>query len=217
MELDELKSIWQRVEQTLARQESLTRQQMRAACLTRARLGLRPLYWGQIVHLLFGIPMILLGVCGWSARIGTYRVESGLILHVYGVLMIMFASIVLSKINAVDYSAPVAEIQKKMALIEYWYTRAGLAVGLVWWVLWVPLTLVVFSLLGVDLVAVAPGFLWQCTVPSILGFLATLWVHRWIHQPGRAKLAEWFDKGVRGGSLNKARQILEEAAQFERE
>ncbi len=218
MELDELKSIWQRVEQTLERQESLTRQQMRSACLTRARHGLRPLFWGQILQILFGIPVILLGVWGWTSQIGVpHRMAPGLIVHVYGVLLIMFGGIVLSKISAVDYSAPVAEIQKKMALIEFWYIRTGLAVGLVWWVMWIPFTLVVFSLLGADLVANAPVLVWGNTVAGLLGLLATWCVHRWIHQPSRSKFAEWVDRGAAGVSLNKARQILEEATQFERE
>ena len=218
MDIDQLKSVWQRVEQTLERQEALSRQQMLEASLKRARHRLRPLFWGQVLQMLIGVPVLVLGVCYWTKHTTVpHRLISGLIVHLYGILLIVLGGIIVGKIQGIDYASPVAEIQRKLAEVRYWYVRGGRTVGLAWWLLWIPFAQTVFGLLGADMLGSGAAWIYWNIASGVAGLLITWGVHRWIHHPSRPVLSQWATDAEAGASLTSARRVLDEATRFERE
>src|SRR5690606_29450219 len=86
MELDELKATWQSLERSLQQGNAIQLQLFKDGRFKNMRAGLRPLFWGQIVQILFGVLTILIGVAFWSQhRDITHLFCTGLILHIYGV------------------------------------------------------------------------------------------------------------------------------------
>jgi serine/threonine protein kinase len=122
-------------QQELAGRMLLTRRQL----MQRVENSLQPLYRGQFVQILFGILLILLGVWCWARNTEVlYRVISGAILHVYGVLVISQALLVITRIRRIDYSKPVVEIRNGLNRLRAGYLRAGIIVGFIWWLMWIP-------------------------------------------------------------------------------
>ena len=68
MELDDFKSAWQSLDRRLQRDDTLKLHELRERKLDKARGSLRPLYWGQVVQILFGVPFILLASLLWMSH-----------------------------------------------------------------------------------------------------------------------------------------------------
>lgn len=62
MELDELKTAWQTLDRRLQQHNAINLQLFKDRKLDKARSSLRPLFWGQIAQMLFGLCFIVLGV-----------------------------------------------------------------------------------------------------------------------------------------------------------
>jgi len=214
MELDELKRTWldfeQRIDRQLAARDSRDKDVWRQRQQDRIRRGLRPLFWGQIAQIAFGVVLIFMAVADWSANPGvSHRMLPGVLIHVYGVIVIMLAGITLGRMGRIDYTDPVVVIQQWLAGLSRWYICCGAIVGLPWWFLWMPFMHVMFGLFGADLLgSVSPLFLWCNIGAGILGLLATLGFHRWLHRPGREQLAGRFDESAAGTSLTRVRNLL---------
>jgi hypothetical protein len=218
MELDELKATWQALDRKLAQSNAIQLQLFKDGRLKTLRAGLRPLFWGQVVQVLFGVLTVLVGIAFWSAhREVVHLFATGLILHVYGVLTIITAGLTLGKIRGIDYSAPVLGIQKQLASLRRVYVGSGMVVGHAWWLMWIPFAVVVFAWLGVDIVTVAPGFLWTSVAIGIVGLLAMWGFHRWASNPRRGSFAQRYAESMSGGSLRRAQRVADEIAQFETE
>jgi len=218
MELDELKATWQALDRKLQQSNAIQLQLLKDGRMKNMRAGLRPLFWGQIVQILFGVLTILVGIAFWSQnRDVTHLFCTGLILHIYGVLTIIAAGFTLGRIRTIDYAAPVLSIQKQLASVRRAYVGSGLMVGYAWWLLWIPFAVVVFDLLGVDIVTVAPGFVLLSTAVGIAGLLAMWGFHRWASSSRRGKFAQRYAESLSGGSLRRAQHVLDEVKQFETE
>ncbi len=95
--------------------------------------------------------MILLGVGYWQANWQEpHRMFCGVLLHIYGVVVIALAGIALGKMKGIDYTLPVTVIQQRLRQLRRWYTMSGAMIGLPWWLLWLVLVQVVLGYLGVD-------------------------------------------------------------------
>lgn len=218
MELDELKSAWQRLDQQLQQQHRLDLQVFRQAKLDRMKSGLRPLFWGQIAQIAFGLPFIALAVLLWaSGPQGIAVIAAGVVVHVYGVVTVIAASVVLGQLGRIDHAAPVLDIQKQLARVRTLYIRSGMVAGLPWWFLWVPILMVLAGLDDVDLLAKAPSVVWIGLGVGAAGLLATAWFHRWSRAPSRPRLARALEDSVTGSSLRKAQAHLDELLRFEQE
>ena len=68
MELDDLKQAWQSLDRQMQKQNALQLQHYRESKLRGIGKTLRPLFWGQLVQMAFGLGFVLLGV--WMWRIG---------------------------------------------------------------------------------------------------------------------------------------------------
>ena len=218
MELDDLKSAWQLLDQRLERENTINLQLLRDRRLDKARNSLRPLRWGQMLQMLFGIGFIGLAALLWSTKPDVASViAAGVVVHAYGVICIIMAGVVLGGISKIDYSAPVLEIQMQLARVRRAYVLSGMVAGLSWWFLWVPILMVLLALAGVNLYAHAPSVVWIGLAVGAAGLLGTWRLHRWSRQPGRPRLAKFMDDSLIGGSLLKAQAALDDIAQFEKE
>jgi len=216
MELDDLKSAWRMLDRRLEQQSALTQHIFRQDRLARAQSKLRPLYWGQILQILFGMAMIACGAAFWTQhRDALHLMVAGLTLHVYGAATIILAGITLGKISRIDYSAAVVDIQKQLGRLGRFYVFNGLTVGLPWWLLWIACLMILATAAGVDLYAVAPAFVWINVAVGIAGLLATRWFLRWSRGPRRPRLTKAVDDALVGMSLRRAQRVLDEIAAFE--
>ena len=218
MELDDLKSAWQSLDRRLQLDNTLKLHDLRERKLDKARGSLRPLFWGQVAQILFGIPFILLASLLWMSQPAhASSIVAGVLVQAYGVLMIIAAGVVLSALREVDYAAPVLGIQKQLLRARTLYIRSGMIAGLPWWFLWIAILQVLVGLGDVDLLAKAPSLVWSGYGIGIAGLLATWWFHRWARRPQRAEFGRKMDDSLSGGSLRKALAQLDELQRFERD
>jgi hypothetical protein len=219
MELDDLKHAWKRMDRRLEQQHEIQMQLHRETRLERVGRSLRPLVWGQRLQILFGIAMILLGVNAWRNDIDSIAlIVAGIALHVYGVATIIAAGIMLGQLRRIDHAAPVLAIQKQLARLRRIYVISGMAVGLTWWLLWVPSAMAFFYwLFGIDIHHHMKPMIYGGLIGGVIGMLATGWFHRWARRPERAAFGKAWDDSLTGASLRKAGAVVDELAQFERE
>jgi serine/threonine-protein kinase len=217
MELDDLKSAWQMLDRRLEQQATLNLHVFRQNKLERAHASLRPLVWGQVLQILAGIVMIVLPASFWSAHLDVpHLFIAGLSVHIYGVLMTACAGVTLGLVRRIDYAAPVLTIQKQLARLRQFYVRTGTALGLAWWVLWLPVIMMFFMIVfRADLYVNVPWFIYANIAVGAIGLLATLWFYRWARDPRRPRLGRWVDDTVTGTSLRRAQGVLDEIARFE--
>lgn len=218
MELDDLKAAWQTLDRRLDAQSALNLHIFKDGKLDKALRGLRPLAWGQAFQIVCGVVLILLSVSFWSMHLDVaHLLLAGLIVHVYGVLMIVCGGVTISMIGRIDYAAPVLAIQKQLGQLRRFYIRTNIGLGLAWWLLWMPLLMMFFtSAFGADLYANASSVIWGGTAIGIAGLLLTWCLYRWSRHPSRPQMAQAMEDSVAGNGLKKAQSVLDEIARFER-
>lgn len=218
MELDELKATWQALDRKLSQSNAIQLQLFKDGRMKNLRAGLRPLFWGQIVQILFGVLTLMIGIAFWSEHRDVMHLFcTGLILHVYGVVTIISAGYTLGKISRIDYAAPVLSIQKQLASVRRAYVGSGMVVGHAWWLLWIAYAIVVFTWLGIDIYAVAPSFIYISVAVGIAGLLAMLGLHYWARSSRSGKFGQHYKESMSGGSLRRAQAVLDEIKRFEKE
>lgn len=225
MELDELKQAWQTLDRRLQQQNAMQFQLLREKRIDRMKSSLRPLLWGQIIQILFGVCMLLIGVDVWTShRDVPHLLIAGLVMHVYGVATIIAGGLVCSGIAGIDHAAPVLELQRRLARLRKVYLISGMCVGLPWWVMWVPFIMTLaMSATGIDLYAVAnapsplANWLNISVAVGVLGLLGTWVFHRWSRHPSRAAFGKKLEDGAAGGSLLKAQAELDTLRRYPEE
>lgn len=221
MELDELKATWQALDRRLEQSNRINLELFKDKKLEKVRTSLRPLFWGQLAQLLLlGLPFVLLAGCLWArleSRPSLPLLLAGILVHAYGVATIVLAGATMGLIRTIDYSAPVLSIQKQLAKLRRFYIINGMIAESPWWLMWVPVLMVLSGLAGVDLYARASSVVWIGLGIGVAGLLATWWFHRWSRSAKRPKLAKAMEDSITGGSLLKAQRIFDEIAQFEKE
>ena len=70
MELDELKSAWQVLDQRLETSNRLQLQAFREGKFHQLKRRLRPLFWGQVAQMVLGVAVVLSAVAFWTAHRG---------------------------------------------------------------------------------------------------------------------------------------------------
>ncbi|MEO5595674.1 MAG: serine/threonine protein kinase [Lysobacteraceae bacterium] len=218
MEFDDFKSAWQALDTRLQLDNTLNLELLRERRLDKTRSSLRPLFVGQLVQMLFGLGFILMAALLWSTKPDAPSViVAGVIVHAYGVACIILAGIVLGGLGKLDYTAPVLEIQTRLARVRRAYILSGMVAGLPWWFMWVPILAVVCALGGVNLYANAPSLIWIGYGIGVAGLLATAWFHRCSRSAARPKLAKFMNDSVTGNSLRRAQSHIDELKRFELE
>ncbi|MEO8747266.1 MAG: hypothetical protein ABI379_06395 [Rhodanobacter sp.] len=217
MEFDDMKAAWQTLNQRLDAQAALNLHMLKDDKLDQLRRGLRPLAWGQAVQIVLGVLIALWGGSFWvDHRDVPHLLIAGLIVHMAGMSMIALGALMEALIARIDYSAPVLTIQRQLVQTRKVYVRGGFAIGLPWWVLWVPLLMVFFkSKFGADLYVNAPGVVWINVAVGVVGMLATWRFLRWAGK--RPQLTQRLEDGAAGWGINNAQRFLDEIARFEQE
>jgi hypothetical protein len=219
MDIDELRSTWQAFGRALERQNTLALRDFRERRLERTRSSLRPLVVGQIVQIVLGVLSVALGAHAWSRHVtGGALLPSGIVIHAYGVVMIIAAGVTLSRAARIDYAAPVVDIQIALARLRRVYVTGSLALGLAWWVLWVPYALAGFDAVwGIDVYPYLRAPVLWMVATGVLGLCATLLLIRWSLRGGSPRLAQALRSTAAGYSLRRAKAALDELAEFTRD
>ena len=214
-ELDDLKSTWQTLNRNLERQHALAFHQFRENKLSRFRSGFRPLVFGQIIQLLCGVALALIGGSFWTDHLGVaHLMIYGLSLHAYGIMMIVFAARDLFIIRHFDYAAPVLFLQKQIAELRRWHQRAGLWFGITGCFIWIPGMLMIFYVLGADVWVRNPSVVGWFLASALVCLGVLYAIVAWSRRPGQEKFARSLEASSAGGSVKRAQSLLAEIERF---
>lgn len=207
IDLDRLQAAWQVLDRRVERQNELLLQQARRTSVQALRRRLRPLARGQATQMLVGVGLLLMAVPVWSRHPDLPHVlASGLVLHGYAVASIMLGGVTLGLLSRLEYGAPVVALQTRLLRLQRVYVVGSTALGLAWWLLWIPFAAVAFAWLGVDVLArVAPALPWMIG-GGVAGLVATGLFHRWAR--GRPALHARLRRGRVGPGLAAANDEL---------
>jgi hypothetical protein len=214
MELDDMKQAWAGLDERLDKQYALNFQLLRDGKLDKARRGLRPLVWGQAIQLTIGVLITFWAGAFWATRWHvTHLLICGLLVHLYGILLTVFAARVLYSIQRLDYAAPVLVIQRQLADLRSWRVGVEAPVnGVLGCFIWIPVTWMSLAWYGIDLWSL--GFMLWAIASSLVGLAAVVWVV-WLMR--RAGMARKIEDNAAGRSLQKAEAMLADIARFEQE
>lgn len=221
MELDEMKLAWQALGRQLERQNALSLQWFRQGQSGRLRRHLRPLVWGQSLLVVLGIALMLWGISFWSTHLGIWQaVACGLFMQLFGTLAFAFPIRLLVMQQGIDYTAPVLEIQRRLARMRAWRVKVEVPVFTVLGgVVWIPALLMLAQSDG-DRFGLNP---WQHLRPGLMVWLMSsvavavglVFLVRFVVR--RSGHGRWLENGLAGGAIVKAEMALEEMARFEQE
>ena len=114
MELDEMKLAWRALDRRLDQQHALSLQLFGDGKLDKTRRVLRPLKFGQWVQLILALLLSLLAGSFWfDHRDSLHLLIVGLLVHAYGMMLIVFAVRNVYLIGRLDCAAPVLTIQRR--------------------------------------------------------------------------------------------------------
>jgi hypothetical protein len=200
MELDELKAGWQVLEQRVAQLEAAVPDHGRGGGV---RSELRPLVIGQVIQIAVGAALAMAAGSFWFDHRDTPNLlVTGVLLHLYGIAMIVAAARNLFLVGRVNEAAAVLDLQRRVATLRAWRIREGRGFGIVGCFMWVALVIWAFGLLGVDIVAARPAFVGVLTLTAMVCLGAFACVARLSPAP-------------EGGAVRRARERLDEIARFE--
>lgn len=218
MELDDLKAAWHDLDRKLtATQAALSRLQTERTT-DRTRTALRPLAWKLGWELLEGVAAaVLMGIYLGHNIDETRFAVPGLILHALAILSIISTVWQMVLLGRIDYSAPVVDIQKRLAELRAVRCRAWFWVLVLSPLLWVLLLVVaVRGVFGGDVYAACgvPFVLWNVVFGLV--FSVAVWVVAmvWAAKMPVSAWREWLRDGLGGTSLTRAKTHLREAAAF---
>lgn len=216
MELDELKGAWQALERKLDRQHALALHDFRTGRLANARRGLRPLVAGQVVQAAAGVALMAIFAPYWVRHWGEWHlVAYGVSLHLYGLMLTVFAGRDLVHVAGIDYAAPVLEIQKRLGELRAQRVQVGPAFAFAGCLVWIPLVLAIFQSLGADIWMHRPDVVGWLVASGIISVGVAWALIAWIRLARNAKLRKSMDDDAAGRSLTRAQAVLDEIARFE--
>ena len=218
IELDELKLAWQSLSQNLERERALSVFELKEQKRARFQRGLSALLPGRITQLIAGLLVAVMAGRFWVNHFGAaHLVISGLLLHGYGIMLIVFAARELTLIRRIDYSAPVLGIQRELAELARWRVRSAIWSVAVGCFTWLPLLLILLYAAGADVWLTKPLFVYLNLLACFLCLGAACAIGWWSRRPGQEKLAQYFRDSFVGRRVNQAQAALAEIELFERE
>ena len=191
---------------SLEQQETAARLLLsRRELMDRVRVSLGSLRSGQVIQILIGVALVLLGAFCWNQNYGlTHRIVCGVILHVYGVIVIAAAAHVLTRIGRMDYSEPVTTVRKMLDRVRRAYLMTGPVIGFPWWLMWMPVCVAI----GFDAV-LYPVSLWVSLVIGVVGLAGSLWLYWRVLHSSEGSAKKW-QKSFAGEGLARAYMTLGE-------
>ena len=217
-ELDDLKATWQTLNRNLERQHKLALHQFRESKLSRFRAGFRLLVAGQIFQIICGALLSLIAGSFWFDHLGVvHLMVYGMSLHVYGLMLIIFAARDLFLIKCLDYAAPVLALQKQLADLRAWHVQAALWFGVTGCFIWIPLLLMIFKRLGADVWVQHPDVVGWLLLSGVIPLVVMAGIIFWSRRPGKEKFASSLVNSSVGRAVKRAEALLAEIESFERE
>lgn len=213
MELDDFKQAWQTLDRRIEQQRTLSVSMFKDGKLDKARASLRPLILGQAFQLGVGLLFAIWAGLFWAAHLQVaHWLVIGLLVHAYGLLLVISAARNLYLVGRIDYAAPVLLIQRRLAELRAWRARVEAPMNLLLACFaWMPVLLMNLAGYGIDIWAHAPGLMRWMLLSSLVGLgaaLALVWAMR---RMGQAQRIE--DHAV-GRSLRRAEALLAEVRRF---
>jgi hypothetical protein len=216
--LDDLKTAWQALDRKLERQHTLVLHQFKETKLMKLRGGFRPLVRGQVVQTIIGLMLALFAGSFWFDHIGTpHLMIYGLLLHAFGIMMMVFGIRDLALIHGIDCDAPVLEIQKQLAALRSWRLRAAIWFAVAGCLIWVPGLLILFYLIGADVWVHQPDVVFWNVASSFVCLGIAYGIIWWSRRPGHERLAKYLQESSVGKSVIRAQKMLAEIECFERD
>ncbi len=217
-EWDDLKTAWQTLNRSLERQHTLARHQFKETKIARLRSRLRPLVIGQVIQIICGVILAMLGGSFWVDHLGVVHLMIyGISLHIYGLMFIIFAARDLFLIRRIDYAAPVLAMQKQFAELRAWHRRVALWFGIAGCFIWISMMLMIFYGLGADVWRHNPDVVGWLIVSGFFCLAILFGIVLWSKRSGNEKFAKNLDDSSVGRSVNRAQSMLDEIERFERE
>ena len=214
MELDDMKLAWQTLDRRTDLNTALSLQLFKESKFDKMRAALRPLSWGLTLQMLFGCAVIVASSLFWSTHTQTpHLLVAGVIMQIYGILVMVVTARVLWSMSQIDYAAPVLDIQRQLSELRNWFPRSGWLLGVPWLLLWVPADMMVCAWFGFDLYTALPKLIYIGLVSGVVGIGLTYLADRYVRWP--AKMTKAIEDGSQR-NLKKARGFLEEIARFEK-
>ena len=218
IEIDELKTVWQTLNRNLERQNAIALHEFKERKLARLHSVFRPLVTGQIVQIIAGALLALIGGSFWVDHLGVaHLMIYGISLHLYGLMFIVFGARDLFLIRRMDYGAPVLALQKQLIALRRWHVWAGLWFGIIGCFIWIPAMLMIFYGLGADVWARNPGVVGWFVLSGVVCLGILLGIVYFSRRPGREKFAHKLESSSSGRSVNRAQAELSEIERFERD
>ena len=145
----------------------------RRELMDQVKSSLKPIQRGQIIQIIFGVILIALGAQCWARNTHVpHRLISGLMIHIYGVVMIGVGAHVLTRIGRMDYTQPIQAIRGMLGRVRGAYLLGGPVTGFPWWLMWLPL----FVSFGFDAV-MNPYCFWVSLAVGIPGLGISMWLY----------------------------------------
>jgi hypothetical protein len=181
------------------------------------------LFRGQVAQLLFGTVVMLMGAACWARHMDIAPLfVAGLVMHAYGLFVVVLSGSTLGMMRGIDFSQPVVGIQQQMAKLQRRQFISGSLAGLPWWVLWIPMLLVVLGLATFNMQMPPEGmplasWIWWALGFGVVGMVAVVAAYRWTGAPGREHLRRKLDDLMASPRLRRVQATLDELARFEAE
>jgi hypothetical protein len=211
MELDDMKLAWQAIGRQMERRYALDFEVFREGRLRKARRQLLPLRIGLALRLAFGIVLMGLAARFWVMHWGAvHLVVCGLLVHAYGLLLAVTAGHESDLLRGVDYADPVLALQRKLERLRRWRMRTVPLWIFTGCLVWVPMLLIAFRWLGVDVWRRSPSVVGWFVLSGLVALAGFYAVWRW--WPGAAGAMR---RDAVGCSLDRSKQFLDEISRFE--
>lgn len=220
MELEQLKTLWQGLDEKLDRNWKLNLELIKQSNLDKARKKMNSLIWLKGLEIsfygAFTAVFVYMTVVNWPS-LGL--AGTGIVFAIWTLSICIGAVHELVMITEIDYAEPVATLQKKLirirlAIIKY----LRLAV----WILpfYFGFVILFFKVLwNVDIVAVGdPDWIkWNLVIAVVLFLPLAIWMHIKLNPKNANK--KWMHSLLRGmgSQINDALHLLDEVENFEKD
>ncbi len=220
MDMDELRSKWAEFDRKLETNLRINQHLLRVTYLGKAKSSLQWLAIGMVVEAAFDFAIL-----SWLGRFAyEHREQMPFFLPGIGLYLLVLASFI-SLIRqivlalTIDYSGPIAVMQKQLESLRVARIRLTQAVFLIAPLVWVPLLIVLLKNIGVDAYKIiSPAYLWANVGFGVAFMFLGLWLSKQFSaRMDRSPFLQQLMRDIAGESLTRANGYLETLAEFEDE